>query len=59
MTKRKFEIVIETDPNDKFEPTEQELREHLRLALQPMKYHLSDQFKSFSIKAKREKNNGI
>ena len=35
MTKRKFEIVIETDPNDKFEPNEQELKEHLRLALIP------------------------
>lgn len=55
MTKRKFEIVIETDPNDKFEPNEQELKEHLRLALIPRKYHLSNQFKSFSIKAKREK----
>ena len=59
MTKRKFEIVIETDPYDEYEPSEKELREFVKLCLSPRKYQLSDRFINFTVKAKREKNNGV
>ena len=55
MTKRKFEIVIETDPYDEYEPSEKELREFVKLCLSPRKYQMSDRFINFTVKAKREK----
>ena len=52
--KRKFEVVIETNADDKYEPSEKELREFIKLCLSPRKYQLSDRFKNFTVKAKRE-----
>ena len=51
---RKFEITIQTDVNDPYEPNEKELREFLQLCLSPRKYQLSDHFVHFTVKAKRK-----
>ena len=48
---RKFEITIQTDVNDPYEPNEKELREFLQLCLSPRKYQLSDHFVNFTVKA--------
>ena len=52
-TKRKFEVVIETDPYDEYEPSEKDLREFIKLVLSPRKYEISDRFINFTVKAKR------
>ena len=52
-TKRKFEVVIETDPYDEHEPSEKDLREFIQLVLSPRKYEISDRFINFTVKAKR------
>jgi hypothetical protein len=52
-TKRKFEVVIVTDPYDEHEPSEKDLREFIQLCLSPRKYQLSDRFTNFTVKAKR------